>query len=160
MCYLLTEGFLRLCPSFCRLPFAAKSEYHSIKRQTTHLLAKNRIDNTNDSIKSNIATKPSCKFFIVPEHRCNRSLRTTTDLGRGELYYTYLNLPGSAKPVVSRRIWSKAPLRRISFSMAAAPESLMLQQRHPFANSRISSDCSAVGSSGEETLTVLANNSD
>jgi hypothetical protein len=32
----------------------------------------------------------------------------------------------------------------------------MLQQRHPLANSRISSDCSAVGSSGDETLTVLA----
>ena len=64
-------------------------------------------------------------------------------------------LPGSARPVVSSRIWSKAPLRFMSFSIAAIPVSFMLQQRHPFASSRNSSDCCA-GSSGEETLIVFA----
>ena len=40
--------------------------------------------------------------------------------------------------------------------MAATPLSLMLQQRQPFANSRNSSELSAVGSSGEDTLIALA----
>jgi hypothetical protein len=40
--------------------------------------------------------------------------------------------------------------------MAATPESFMLQHKHPFANSKNSSVCSAVGSSGEETLIVFA----
>jgi hypothetical protein len=53
-------------------------------------------------------------------------------------------------------MWSKAPLRCISFSMAATPLSLMLQQRHPFANSRNSSEFSADGSSGDEILIALA----
>lgn len=39
--------------------------------------------------------------------------------------------------------------------MAAAPESLMLQHKQPFASSRNSSDCFS-GSSGEETLMVFA----
>jgi hypothetical protein len=56
-------------------------------------------------------------------------------------------------------MWSKAPLRSISFSMAATPLSLMLQQRHPFANSRNSSVFSADGSSGDEMLIALAGGS-
>lgn len=64
--------------------------------------------------------------------------------------------PGSARPVVSSRIWSKAPFLCISFSIAATPASLIEQHRHPFANSRSSCDFSAVGSSSEEILMVLA----
>jgi hypothetical protein len=40
--------------------------------------------------------------------------------------------------------------------MAATPASLIEQHRHPFANSRSSCDFSAVGSSSEEILIVLA----
>ncbi len=40
--------------------------------------------------------------------------------------------------------------------MAAAPVSLMLQHKQPFGSSKNSSDCSAVGSSGEEILIALA----
>ena len=40
--------------------------------------------------------------------------------------------------------------------MAATPESLILQHKHPFASSKNSSVSSAVGSSAEETLMVLA----
>ena len=39
--------------------------------------------------------------------------------------------------------------------MAAAPESFILQHKHPFASSKTSSVCS-VGSLAEETLIVLA----
>ena len=66
------------------------------------------------------------------------------------------NIPGSARPVVSSMIWSKAPLRCINFSMAATPLSLMLQQRQPFASSRNSSEFSADGSSGDDTLIAFA----
>ena len=71
-------------------------------------------------------------------------------------YMMRYGIPGSARPVVSSSMWSKAPLRCISFSMAATPLSLMLQQRHPFANSRNSSEFSAEGSSGDDTLIALA----
>jgi len=40
--------------------------------------------------------------------------------------------------------------------MAAMPESLMLQHKHPFASSRNSSVFSAVGSVDEEILILLA----
>jgi hypothetical protein len=40
--------------------------------------------------------------------------------------------------------------------MAATPASLIEQHRHPFANSRNSCELSAVGSSSEEILIVLA----
>lgn len=44
----------------------------------------------------------------------------------------------------------------MSFSIAAMPVSLMLQHKHPFGSSKNSSDCSAVGSSGDEILIALA----
>ena len=48
----------------------------------------------------------------------------------------------------------------MSFSIAATPESLMLQHRQPLASSRNSSVLSAVGSEGEETLMVFATGED
>lgn len=46
----------------------------------------------------------------------------------------------------------------MSFSIAATPESLRLQQRHPLDNSKNSSDSSAVGSEAEDTLMAFAVN--
>jgi len=44
----------------------------------------------------------------------------------------------------------------MSFSIAAIPASFMLQHRQPLASSKNSSDFSADGSSGEDTLIALA----
>ena len=119
-----------------------------------YLLSKDSINDTYYTVETNIPIKTCSKFFIMPEHGCYRSLRPFR-VNMGPLHGNH-DEPGSAKPVVSSRIWSKAPFRCIRFSMAATPLSLMLQQRQPFANSRNSSELSAVGSSGEDTLIALA----
>ena len=104
-----------------------------------YLFGEDGINNTDHAIEIYVLPQSHRVFLILPKHCSDWSYlvfnATTKHVIERTIYW-----PGSASPVVSSKMWSKAPLRLMSFSMAATPVSLMLQQRQPFASSRNSSD--------------------
>lgn len=151
----LTSDFPRYHRRRGLLPFAVHAIDVSLSRSRyrTHLFPEYSIYHTDDAVKMDVSPEPSGEFLVLPKHGRNGPFESSQPALLSSVKEH--GIPGSASPVVSNRMWSKAPFRCMSFSIDAMPESLMLQQRHPFASSKISS-CVSSGLSGEDTLIVLA----
>lgn len=123
----------------------------------THFFPKKGIDNAHNAIKAYISTQSSCIFLILPKHGSDRPYRSKQRMKVSvlDLAICKITLPGSANPVVSKRIKSKLPFFCMSFSIAATPVSLILQHRHPFGSSKKSCASSPGLLSSVETFIAL-----